>query len=320
MCPSRSGRTTLPVATGGRRRRRAAPPGTTRPDGVGVLGLLGRRHQQSHRCAAGTLSPPAHPRPQGGAGVRRSADVRGHRFFAGSIAPGDWPGVGRVVFRLMGGRYGDARDWTDIDAWGTASRTPLDASAGAGLSGGATDAFLPLRQTGGRLASGVEANGGAQVELQLHDGAVVPHRRADVPGPALVGEERRPPEQPRSDPVRRYVMDDDGRELGAGHPAVSAPVATYLATPPPTCRPATPSAACVAASSRGNAATSGSMRSSGRCRSWADSSAPTAQDVADLGASRLQTGAVRPCRRVAPRRENEVGGSRPADRRGGRTR
>lgn len=42
------------------------------------------------------------------------SDLRGHRFFAGAIKRGDWPGIGRIVFRLMGGRYGDARDWSDI--------------------------------------------------------------------------------------------------------------------------------------------------------------------------------------------------------------
>ena len=73
---------------------------------------------------------PRTPAPKAVQALRRSADVRGHRFFAGSIAPGDWPGVGRVVFRLMGGRYGDARDWADIDAWADGIAHALDASAG----------------------------------------------------------------------------------------------------------------------------------------------------------------------------------------------
>lgn len=59
----------------------------------------------------------AMPEPDAVQKLRTLAEVRDHRFFAGSIAPGDWPGFGRVVFRLMGGRYGDARDWRDIDAW-----------------------------------------------------------------------------------------------------------------------------------------------------------------------------------------------------------
>ncbi len=49
--------------------------------------------------------------------LRSITDVRDHRFFAGAIASGDWAGIGRIVFRLMGGHYGDARDWVDVDAW-----------------------------------------------------------------------------------------------------------------------------------------------------------------------------------------------------------
>ena len=59
------------------------------------------------------------------------------------------------------------------------------------------------------------------------------------------------------------------------------------------------------------------VRSSGRCRSCADSSAPTAETGGPRHIS-PQTKAVRSCRRVAPRPENESGGSRRADRGGGR--
>ncbi|MFD6059355.1 MULTISPECIES: flavodoxin domain-containing protein [Rhodococcus] len=57
------------------------------------------------------------PEPRAVQLLRDAADVRDHRFFAGAIAPGDWPGFGRVVFTLMGGHYGDARDWSDVCAW-----------------------------------------------------------------------------------------------------------------------------------------------------------------------------------------------------------
>lgn len=60
---------------------------------------------------------PKRPEPRAVSELREIVDVRGHRFFAGAISPGDWPGIGRVVFRLMGGRYEDARDWDDIDSW-----------------------------------------------------------------------------------------------------------------------------------------------------------------------------------------------------------
>ncbi|RZL77090.1 MAG: hypothetical protein EOP32_26300 [Rhodococcus sp. (in: high G+C Gram-positive bacteria)] len=64
----------------------------------------------------------ATPEPRAVQELRATADVRDHRFFAGAIAPGDWPGAGRLVFRLMGGRYGDARDWTAIDRWSATIR------------------------------------------------------------------------------------------------------------------------------------------------------------------------------------------------------
>ncbi|WAL44658.1 flavodoxin domain-containing protein [Rhodococcus pyridinivorans] len=57
------------------------------------------------------------PEPRAVQNLRSVADVRDHRFFAGVIASGDWAGIGRIVFRLMGGHYGDARDWVDVDAW-----------------------------------------------------------------------------------------------------------------------------------------------------------------------------------------------------------
>lgn len=60
---------------------------------------------------------PRTPEPMTVERLRRTRTVRDHRWFAGAVGPGDWPGFGRVVFRLLGGRYGDARDWADIDRW-----------------------------------------------------------------------------------------------------------------------------------------------------------------------------------------------------------
>lgn len=69
----------------------------------------------SNRLAA--VIRPRNPDPRAVHDLRGSVDVRDHRWFAGKVSPGDWAGIGRVVFRLMGGRYGDARDWSDIDSW-----------------------------------------------------------------------------------------------------------------------------------------------------------------------------------------------------------
>ena len=40
-----------------------------------------------------------------------------HVNFAGAVSRDDWPPAGRAFFRAMGGRYGDHRNWTVVDAW-----------------------------------------------------------------------------------------------------------------------------------------------------------------------------------------------------------
>ncbi|MZF87798.1 flavodoxin domain-containing protein [Streptomyces sp. SID5643] len=42
---------------------------------------------------------------------------RGHRLFSGVLTPAQLPRAGRIFFRVMGGRFGDYRDWDAIDAW-----------------------------------------------------------------------------------------------------------------------------------------------------------------------------------------------------------
>jgi menaquinone-dependent protoporphyrinogen oxidase len=39
------------------------------------------------------------------------------RLFSGVVLPSQLPFTGRLVFRLLGGRYGDFRDWDEIDRW-----------------------------------------------------------------------------------------------------------------------------------------------------------------------------------------------------------
>jgi menaquinone-dependent protoporphyrinogen oxidase len=41
----------------------------------------------------------------------------GHRLFSGVVARSHLPAKGRFLFKIMGGRYGDRRDWPGIDAW-----------------------------------------------------------------------------------------------------------------------------------------------------------------------------------------------------------
>lgn len=48
---------------------------------------------------------------------RESLDLREHRILAGALRPEHLPRFGRLVYQIMGGRYGDFRDWDEIDAW-----------------------------------------------------------------------------------------------------------------------------------------------------------------------------------------------------------
>ena len=50
--------------------------------------------------------------------LRETIHPVGHRYFAGVIQRGHLPLPVRIVFKMFGGRYGDHRDWDDIDAWG----------------------------------------------------------------------------------------------------------------------------------------------------------------------------------------------------------
>ncbi|APC34860.1 MULTISPECIES: flavodoxin domain-containing protein [Nocardiopsis] len=59
---------------------------------------------------------------------------REHRLLAGSLRPEHLPRFGRAVYRLMRGRYGDFRDWDEIDGWADAIAADL---SGAGTSGAA---------------------------------------------------------------------------------------------------------------------------------------------------------------------------------------
>lgn len=63
--------------------------------------------------------------------LREAVHSREHRNFAGVVTSSDWPVPGRAFFRMMGGRYGDHRNWLAIDAW--ADRISADLNAPAPL-------------------------------------------------------------------------------------------------------------------------------------------------------------------------------------------
>ena len=69
---------------------------------------------------------------------------RGARLFSGVVSKEHFPPAGRVALRLMGGHYGDFRDWPDIDAWADVIvadlRSPQRHDAGRPSTRGSDDA------------------------------------------------------------------------------------------------------------------------------------------------------------------------------------
>jgi menaquinone-dependent protoporphyrinogen oxidase len=55
--------------------------------------------------------------PRGIAEVRERTRAHDYRVFAGMIDRHQWPGPSRILFHLLGGRFGDNRDWPEIDTW-----------------------------------------------------------------------------------------------------------------------------------------------------------------------------------------------------------
>lgn len=68
--------------------------------------------------------------PAAVATVADAVRPREHHRFAGVVLAEHWGMAGRVFMTGMGGRYGDHRDWADIDAWAE------DIAAGLGVPAG----------------------------------------------------------------------------------------------------------------------------------------------------------------------------------------
>ena len=49
--------------------------------------------------------------------IQRTIHPRDYRVFAGAIQRNQWPPISRLFFHLFGGRFGDNRDWQQIDRW-----------------------------------------------------------------------------------------------------------------------------------------------------------------------------------------------------------
>jgi menaquinone-dependent protoporphyrinogen oxidase len=66
---------------------------------------------------------------------RTAIRPRGHRSFAGAVERDHWNLAGHLFLVLLGGTYGDHRDWADIDAWADGIARELSISRAAAEDG-----------------------------------------------------------------------------------------------------------------------------------------------------------------------------------------
>jgi menaquinone-dependent protoporphyrinogen oxidase len=64
--------------------------------------------------------------------IEAAVEPREYRVFAGAIERHQWPLASRLFFHAFGGRFGDNRDWPEIDAWADAIAGSLTASEAKG--------------------------------------------------------------------------------------------------------------------------------------------------------------------------------------------
>jgi menaquinone-dependent protoporphyrinogen oxidase len=63
------------------------------------------------------IGPLTHKEPRRIAEIRAEIRASEYRVFQGVIQKNQWPFWSRLLFRALGGRFGDHRDWQAIDAW-----------------------------------------------------------------------------------------------------------------------------------------------------------------------------------------------------------
>jgi menaquinone-dependent protoporphyrinogen oxidase len=59
--------------------------------------------------------------------ANQTIEPREHHAFAGVLVEEDWTKLSTRLFRLMGGSWGDHRDWDDVRAWATSIGRQLTA-------------------------------------------------------------------------------------------------------------------------------------------------------------------------------------------------
>jgi menaquinone-dependent protoporphyrinogen oxidase len=62
--------------------------------------------------------------------IQQAVHPLDYRVFAGAIERDQWPLVSRLFFHTFGGRFGDNRDWPEIDAWADGIAQRLGTSGG----------------------------------------------------------------------------------------------------------------------------------------------------------------------------------------------
>jgi menaquinone-dependent protoporphyrinogen oxidase len=66
------------------------------------------------------IGPLTHKEPKGIAEIRAELRPREYRVFQGVIHKHQWPFWSRLFFHAFGGRFGDHRDWAEVEAWADA--------------------------------------------------------------------------------------------------------------------------------------------------------------------------------------------------------
>ncbi|MDN3028989.1 hypothetical protein [Streptomyces sp. S.PB5] len=90
-----------------------------RPFGTGIAHVTGRTSR------AGAIEPRRLPH------YRQTLTSQDHHLLAGAVGPSHYGPVSRLVFRALDGRYGDYRDWKDIDTWAESIAQHLTTAQGA---------------------------------------------------------------------------------------------------------------------------------------------------------------------------------------------
>jgi menaquinone-dependent protoporphyrinogen oxidase len=70
------------------------------------------------------------------AAIRERTRAQDYRVFAGVIDRHQWPGASRILFHLLGGRFGDNRDWPEVEAWADGIARSLQRRSAPVASGG----------------------------------------------------------------------------------------------------------------------------------------------------------------------------------------